>query len=214
MKVTHSSILAIFLAVPSFACVPFPLVELDSSSREAIERFVDNHYSEVSSKTEIRHLDAFGFERASSVNIEFRPHRSGDGIDYYFTLSCRSDSAENWSCGELREKRSIHVQNPDDDIDIGVRIDAPTARKIVESIRGEILVNADGFYRYSESKIEKTSVLALDLEHIELIDEDRYLITSGSWAPCSRHEIEVQKIPCGLEYCSFIVLRNEVKHFL
>jgi hypothetical protein len=72
----------------------------------------------------------------------------------------------------------------------------------------------DGIESYHRLTCQYIPDIGFDLLRIESVDNGLYKVYADSDASCAYHIIEVREVECGLESCSFEILKNEVVHFL
>jgi len=188
---------------------PFTGIDYDE-----LALYLDENYSKVSSSTLIRSLESYGFGDAFSAEIWFAPHDTTNEVESFYSLSCHHAPDDGFTCGDLDTLHSIAFSDPDDYVRITDELPAEVARKIITSVRESILADASGTYEFEEWGEKKTSDRPLDLLRIETVSPGHFNVYADSDASCTFHLIEVRESDCGLEQCSFEIVKNEVVHFV
>ena len=205
--------LSAFLISPSLlACVESAVVQLSEDSYEMLVEQLDRDFPEIDARTEIRHVDSFGYTVAHYAQVEFIPHRQESGADHYYSVGCRYSENGEWNCGERDERREVTFIGPDDSVRIADDIDADLAIRIAKSIRSELFIDPRGLYSYSMYGKTEVSTEPLNLTFIYRDYEGKYVANAAASGACKVHRIVVREIACGLDECAFEVVENEVLH--
>ena len=212
---SFASTLLFSLATPiaAIACVSLPMTELTESDYGLLSARISQDFPRISAGQRMRSSDAYGFPSRKHVTIEYEPHRVEDGIQFYFAVDCSFDSDE-WVCVSIEERSGIQVDDSMDFVEIPASLNRDKAVRIVESIRREIVVDSDGRYSYSEWGSTRVSDQPLDILKIHSLDRETYTISAAEDILCAEHSIEVREVQCGVEDCSFEIVKNEIEHYL
>ena len=209
-------IVIVMTANPALACVELRERPVTDDDFDRLALYLDENFDKVSSATPIRKLSSRsrGSGPYFSVDIHFEPHETIGGIESFYGLTCQYNPDVGFDCGSLDTLHSLSFDDPDDYVRIDSAFPTQIGRNIVASIRDAILVDSAGHYKFHEWGEEQISDAALNLLRIESTDIGLYKVYANSDASCSYHIIEVREVECGLEHCSFEILRNEVVNFL
>lgn len=198
----------------SVACVFLDHQELSPEDLRSIVETLDVKYHAIDSRSEVRNRKVLGRGEAANVRLDFLPHESREGFEVYYHLSCLKHFEDGWTCGGLEERRGISFSEPDDFIEVKDGFSASMARDVVDAVREELIATKDGRYTYIDWDQSVVSEAPLDIASIRMLSDGNVAIDVGIEPGCTRHEILLSKIQCGLDRCAWKIEKNEMEHFL